>query len=161
MITATIAISPKSDGESNRPNAMVEQAHLELAKRVSCDVAPVLLARLECESITALNIPTMYAKDMEHPSVAGTFLAALVLFVTITGSSRDLLKSNASTYAPQGVDANVAIILQHVATSIAGTNRWRFESTTTEEPEVPDAPKVLEVLEVLFVTAKLSMPSVQ
>ena len=129
-------------------NAMVEQAHLELAKRVSCDVAPVLLARLECESITALNIPTMYAKDMEHPSVAGTFLAALVLFVTITGSSRDLLKSNASTYAPQGVDANVAIILQHVATSIAGTNRWRFESTTTEEPEVPDAPKVLEVLEV-------------
>ena len=126
-------------------NAMIEQAHLDLAKRLSCDVAPVLLARLECESITTLNIPSMYANDMEHPSVAGTFLSALVLFVTITGSSRDLFKSNASTYVPQGVGPNVAIILQHVATSIAGTTQWRFESTKTEEPEVLEVPKVLKM----------------
>ena len=52
----------------------------------------------------------LYREDSHHPTVAGSYLAALVFYKTISGRSPET-----STFVPQGVNADSAAILRKTA----------------------------------------------
>lgn len=52
----------------------------------------------------------LYEADSHHPSVPGTYLAALVFYKTLTGRSPE-----ETTFVPQGVNAESAAVLRQIA----------------------------------------------
>ncbi len=52
----------------------------------------------------------LYAEDSHHPSVPGTYLAALVFYKTLTGRSPE-----ETTFVPQGINAESAKTLRQIA----------------------------------------------
>ena len=115
-------------------NRIIEHAHRKLAKTTKCDVAPVMLARLECQSFKSVELPSMFDADLEHPSPEGTFLAALVIFVTVMADKRWLL-NHPITHCLPGMDPNVLLALQHVSTSVCSLD-WSFEESCEKKQEV-------------------------
>ena len=115
-------------------NRIIEHAHRKLAETTKCDVAPVMLARLECQSFKSVELPSMFDADLEHPSPEGTFLAALVIFVTVMADKRWLL-NHPITHSPPGMDPNVLLALQLVSTSVCSLD-WSFEESCEKKQEV-------------------------
>lgn len=110
-------------------NRMIQQAHIELAQRCQCDIAPVSIARLESASLSKMLVPTMFDPDQEHPSSEATYLAALVIYITVTKSRTFTHK----TYAPNDMEPTLAITLQQIATSVCSSH-WCFEDSSTTSP---------------------------
>lgn len=86
----------------------IVQAHRELGGRLRIPVAPVGLA---FERALAIR-PTlaMLGPDKEHESIHGTYLAAGVIYATLFQES-----PAGCTYHPEGVSADEAAFLQHIA----------------------------------------------
>ena len=86
----------------------IVKAHRELAAKRHIPVAPVGLA---FERALAKR-PTlaMLGPDKEHESIHGTYLAASVIYATLFQES-----PVGCTYRPDGVSAEEAVFLQHVA----------------------------------------------
>ena len=110
-------------------NRMIQHAHIELAQRCQCDIAPVSIARLESASLSKMLVPTMFDPDQEHPSSEATYLAALVIYITVTKSRTFTHK----TYAPNDMEPTLAITLQQIATSVCSSH-WCFEDSSTTSP---------------------------
>ena len=117
-------------------NRMIQKAHRELAASRQCDVAPVMLARLECESMS--KSITMFDQDCEHPSPEATYLSALVIYITVTGCRTFTNK----TYLCAGMDKAVGYMLQHVATSVC-KSIWLFEVPTVLTPTAAEKDELL------------------
>ena len=63
--------------------ARIEQVYTSLGDELSAPVAPV--GRAWGQARTALPRTALHRPDGTHPSVAGTYLSALVLYTTLTG----------------------------------------------------------------------------
>jgi hypothetical protein len=88
--------------------AEIAKAHREAARELSVDVAPVGLAWQQASKERPGM--TMYAPDLEHPSIHGMYLASCVVFATIYNQSPVGL-----TYTPAGVSVEEASFLQRIA----------------------------------------------
>jgi hypothetical protein len=101
---------------------MIEDAHMQVAKQLKVDVGAVSLARRVAE----LNCPnlSLWDDDNEHPSLAGTFLAACVIFNTIFKCSSESLP-----YCPVGMCHDDVQLLATIAASVSAPNLsdWCFE----------------------------------
>lgn len=79
-----------------------------LAAQLNAQVAPVGRAYA---AMLKQNIKwPLYEADSHHPSVPGTYLAALVFYKTLTGRS-----PAQTTFVPQGVNAESAAVLRQIA----------------------------------------------
>jgi hypothetical protein len=88
--------------------AGIAQAHREAAQELKVDVAPVGLAwEQAAKQRPAIEL---YAKDREHPSIHGTYLATCVVYATVYG--RD---PGGIAYVPEGVTADEGAFLQKIA----------------------------------------------
>ena len=88
--------------------AEIAQAHRDAAKELGVDVAPVGLAwQRVLKERPDINL---FARDREHPSIEGTYLAAVVVYATVFGRNPNGLR-----YLPSGVTADAAAFLQRVA----------------------------------------------
>ncbi len=88
--------------------AEIAQAHRDAAKELGVEVAPVGLAwQRATKERPAIDL---YGPDREHPSVYGTYLAASVLYATISGQD-----PTASTYAASGISPADAEFLRKIA----------------------------------------------
>lgn len=95
--------------------AQVGEAYARLAGRLDASLAPVGQAFVHArEQAPELEL---YRADGRHPSWAGSYLAALVLYATLTGQD-----PRASTYTPWEVPEDVAIRLR--ALSFAALQRF-------------------------------------
>lgn len=97
--------TPKNMREKNAAAAAA------LAAQLKARVAPV--GRAFASLLRQNSRWPLYEADSHHPSVPGTYLAALVLYKTMTGASPE-----ETTYLPQGVNAESAKVLRQIA---AGT----------------------------------------
>merc|ERR1712232_1514787 len=80
--------------------------------RPPAKIAPVGLAfeRIYAEGTTADVFNGLYKDDGKHPSVSGTYLAALVLYATITGNDPTKI-----SYAPPSIGADLKNVLRDAA----------------------------------------------
>ena len=86
----------------------IAREHLAAARELNVDVAPAGLAwRQSRVQRPALNL---YAPDGEHPNIAGTYITAAVVYMTILGKDPSSLD-----YAPTGLTAADAAFLRKVA----------------------------------------------
>ena len=86
-------------------------AHEEIGRELGIDVAPVGLAwsRVKAERPTL----DLYAPDREHPSASGSYLAACVVYATVTGGSPAGKWAAGESF--KGMDAATASYLEGVA----------------------------------------------
>jgi hypothetical protein len=86
----------------------IAAAHEEIAAELGAELAPVGLAWADAmESRPDLDL---YDGDDEHPSISGTYLAANVIYATISGESPEGL-----SFVPQAIDEADALFLRQVA----------------------------------------------
>ncbi len=100
------------------PEAMQDALTAEyaaLAKKGGAAVAPI--GRAWRAAWTSHPEIELYQPDGSHPSVAGTYLAACVLYISLAGRA-----PAESTAVPQGVSASDAATLRSVAMSVALPN---------------------------------------
>ena len=91
-------------------------AHLDIGKELGVDVAPVGLAwQRASKERPDLNL---YARDREHPSIYGTYLATNVVYATIYGQNPATLD-----YLPEGVTAETGAFLRRIAWETLQENR--------------------------------------
>ena len=90
--------------------ARLEQAYADLAQRESARVAPV--GRAFARAAATHRELELYGADGTHPSWAGSYLAACVLYGTLTG--RD---PREATYAPWELNRGEASLLRELAAS--------------------------------------------
>ena len=92
--------------------ATIAQAHREIGGELGVPVAPVGLsfdaARAERPALNMLDV------DDEHPSLAGMYLAACVMYATIFQETPE-----GASYVPSGVSASDAAFLQRIAWTTA------------------------------------------
>ena len=88
--------------------AEIAQAHREVGKELGVDVAPVGLAweRVMKERPDV----NLFARDLEHPSIHGTYLETLVVYATLFRRSPVDTK-----YLPAGVTPETGTFLRRVA----------------------------------------------
>jgi hypothetical protein len=93
--------------------AEIAQAHREVGKELSVDVAPVGLAweRVMKERPDV----NLFAPDFEHPSIHGTYLETLVVYATVFRRSPVDTK-----YLPSGVTPETGAFLRKVAWETVG-----------------------------------------
>lgn len=74
-----------STGESDRVQEQIAEAYRAIGRELDVRVAPVGLAWAEARR----RLPTLdlHKADQSHPTSSGTYLAALVIFSTLTGRS--------------------------------------------------------------------------
>jgi len=88
--------------------AQIAEAHREVGKQLSVDVAPVGVAwERVMKERPDLNL---FAPDFEHPSILGTYLETLVVYATVFRKN-----PTDSSYAPSGVTPDAAAFLKRVA----------------------------------------------
>ncbi|MDF3023768.1 MAG: hydrolase family protein [Alphaproteobacteria bacterium] len=83
-------------------------ASAALAAQLKAQVAPV--GHAYATLLKQNSKWPLYEADSHHPSIPGTYLAALVLYKTLTGRS-----PQETTFVPQGVNAESAAILRQIA----------------------------------------------
>ncbi|HYD17723.1 MAG TPA: DUF4886 domain-containing protein [Patescibacteria group bacterium] len=86
----------------------IAAATAALAAQVNAPVAPVGAAFADALRDNP-KFP-LYEADSHHPSTAGSYLAALVLYKTLTGHSPE-----ETGFVPQGLNAETAATLRHIA----------------------------------------------
>jgi hypothetical protein len=96
--------------------ARLESAYGELARREAARLAPV--GRAFARAQAAHRELELYGPDGTHPSWAGSYLAACVLYGTLTGKD-----PRAATYAPWEVDATEPPLLREVAAAVLDAQR--------------------------------------
>ena len=88
--------------------AEIGQAHREVGKELSVDVAPVGIAwERVMKERPDINL---FAPDFEHPSIHGTYLETLVVYATVFRRSPAEL-----SYLPPGITAEAGAFLRKVA----------------------------------------------
>ena len=89
-------------------NDGIAEAHRAVARELGVEVAPVAVAwKRVLHDRPGL---ALFAPDREHPSLAGTYLEACVVYATINRSSPEPLG-----HVPQGISAEDALFLRKVA----------------------------------------------
>ena len=83
-------------------------ASAALAAQLKATVAPV--GHAYADLLKQNSKWPLYEADSHHPSIPGTYLAALVLYKTLTGGSPE-----ETTFVPQGVNAESAKVLRQIA----------------------------------------------
>lgn len=79
-----------------------------LAAQLKAQVAPV--GQAYAALLKQNSKWPLYEADSNHPAVPGTYLAALVIYKTLTGRSPE-----ETTFVPQGVNAESAAVLRQIA----------------------------------------------
>ena len=91
--------------------ARIDQAYGELAQREAARVAPV--GRAFARALETHREVELYGSDGTHPSWAGSYLAACVLYGTLTGHD-----PRQATYAPWELPREQAPLLRQVAADV-------------------------------------------
>ena len=104
--------------------AEIARAHLDIAKELNVEVAPVGLAWQR--SIKKRSDLDLYVADHEHASIYGTYLATCVVYATLFGRSPVGL-----CYTPSGISTVDAVFLQYTAWETCQKWKRRFPSKTT------------------------------
>jgi hypothetical protein len=102
--------------DANALTAQLEHAYGELARREAARLAPV--GRAFARALEAHADVELYGPDGTHPSWAGSYLAACVLYGTLT--SKD---PRAATYAPWELKGGQAPRLREVAAAVLDEQR--------------------------------------
>ena len=89
----------------------IAEAHRILCSNLHVPHAPVRRARLIATE-AGINV---WSEDMEHPNLAGTYLAALVIFYTVARTSKYLLGHTPSEYFPEDLDRATALQIRQIA----------------------------------------------
>jgi hypothetical protein len=88
--------------------AQIAQQHREAGNELGVDVAPVGLAwERAAKQRPDINL---FAQDLEHPSIYGTYLATAVVYATVYGTNPTDI-----SYLPRGVSAEAGNFLRRVA----------------------------------------------
>ena len=136
----------------------ISDAHAQLGRRLDVGVAPVGLAFARAAD-EASEIPesstTLHESD-GHPSVAGSYLAALVVWATLTGGDPRTLDS-----WPAGIERDEAEFLQGVAwaegqDAMVGWISPPPRRAAPEEPLAPLAPIFLPSAEPRVIAAHVA-----
>ena len=85
----------------------IARAHSAVAQELGIQVAPVGLAW--SKSIASRPLLDLYCPDREHPSIYGTYLAAVVIYAAIYNADPSGLG-----YRPSGISAEEALFLQRI-----------------------------------------------
>ena len=93
-------------------------AYLELARQTGAIVAPV--GEAFGKVLRMRPAPEIYCEDKNHPSPAGTYLAAATLFYAIMGRERMLrLPKTGGLYEKCGLDRKTALTVNRIACEMA------------------------------------------
>lgn len=100
-------------GQKDR-QPMMTAAYVELAKQTDAIIAPVGEA---WQKVMRLRpAPEIYAPDGNHPTKAGTYLAAATIFYAIAGRDRTLrLHEGEGLYTECGLDLKTATAINRIA----------------------------------------------
>lgn len=116
--------------------ARLEQAYGALAQREGARLAPV--GRAFTAGLAAHPELELYSHDGTHPSWAGSYLAACVLYGTITGND-----PRSASYVPWELPPEQAPLLRELAASVLSGNA-RPVHVPTAVPAAPLAPLTTE-----------------
>jgi hypothetical protein len=102
--------------DADHVTTRLEHAYGELARREAAHLAPV--GRAFARAVQAHRDVELYGADGTHPSWAGSYLAACVLYGTLTGKDpRD------ATYVPWELKGTPAPLLREVAAAVLDERR--------------------------------------
>ena len=96
----------------------IASAHRDIGRALKVPVAPVGLAWQS--ALAQRPSLLLYAKDQEHPSMAGTYLATVVVYVTVFETNPAALE-----YRPPAITSGDAEFLRKIAWE--SVQRWRSE----------------------------------
>ena len=109
VVYETWARQPGAAGDAGGAmQAQIDYVLGAAAGSINATIVPAGDAWARCE--TKPNAPLLYAPDGAHPSLAGTYLTALLFYRILTGNS-----PADSHYVPPGLDAGVAGVLRGCA----------------------------------------------
>lgn len=99
----------------------VVTAHLAMAAALGCAIAPVGVAfQIAKVSSSDVALPLL-EPDEEHPSIAGTFLAALMIHAVLSGGD----PAPPDGWLPAGLDMDIAEALRDIA--VKALTSWKAD----------------------------------